>query len=209
MKAHEDYKDDKSDAVACGRPVNEILTALERITKHGEFSDSAGNDVRHIFLGGTPEEQARQRASFEQCRKRWETWWSEHWREFATEEELRSVELPKRDQDLVELAGAARYGVLFPTGPQVRLGPVRMLRLTTSEYANGISHLDLDTGRVFRRYEVIKPADPGEPRSWDCVSPPGTGTTGSTYVNKARSGASTCNSGWSTTVDGIPSRRRS
>jgi RNA polymerase sigma factor (sigma-70 family) len=163
MLSHQARKDDLTEFVGCSRPVSEILTALERITKHSEPLDAAGNGIRHIFLGGTPEQQAQQRASFEHCRKRWEAWWSEHWREFATEEELRSVELPKRDQDLVALTGAARYGVLFPTGPQVRLGPVRMLRLATSEYANGISHLDLDTGRVFRMYEGIKPADSGKP----------------------------------------------
>ncbi len=137
--------------VACGRPVNEIISAIERITKHREPPDVGKNDpLRHVFLGGTPAQQAQQRALFEERQKRWQAWWSEHWKEFVTPEELQSVELPKRDQDLVELAGVARYGVRFPTGAQVRLGPVRMLRLTSSVYGNGKSHLDFDTGRVFR-----------------------------------------------------------
>ena len=112
--------------------------ALERITKHREPPDVGDDDpLRHVFLGGTPEQQAHQRALFEQRQKLWQTWWSEHWQEFVTPEELRSVELPKRDEDLVEMAGVARYGVLFPTGRTVRLGPVRMLRLTQSVYWNG------------------------------------------------------------------------
>jgi hypothetical protein len=165
MRAHQDYKDVQDEkgaqdnSVLCGRPVNEIMTALERITRHGEFSDATGKDVRRISLGGTPEEESRQRASFEQCRTRWEVWWSEHWREFSTAEELRAVELPKRDQDLVGMAGMARYGALFPTGPQVRLGSVHMLRLTTLEYANGNALLDFDTGRVFQRFEGLKLTD--------------------------------------------------
>jgi hypothetical protein len=159
MRAHQDYKNDQSQLVACGRPVNEILTALERITKHGEFFDWAGNDVRHIFLAGTLEQQARKRASFEQCRQRWEAWWSEHWPEFATLDELRSVELPQRDTDLAERDGVGRYGALFPTGPGVRLGPVHMVRLTTSEYANGKSTLDFDSGRTFALYEGNKAAE--------------------------------------------------
>ncbi len=74
--------------------------------------------LRHVFLGGTPEEQAQQRALFAERQKLWQAWWSKHWQEFVTQEELQSVELPKRDEDLVEMAGVARYGVLFPTGSQ-------------------------------------------------------------------------------------------
>jgi hypothetical protein len=164
MKSHEDYKDDHSNHVACGRPVNEILSALERITNHREPPDLGKNDpLRGVFLGGSAAHQAQQRALFEERRKRWQAWWSEHWRAFVTQEELHSAELPKRDQDLVELTGVARYGALFPTGASVRLGPVHMLRLTRSVYSNGKSHLDLDTGQVFQQYEGMKSTDWGEP----------------------------------------------
>ena len=107
---------------------------------------SGENDpLRHVFLGGTPEQQAQQRALFEQRRKLWQAWWSEHWREFVTREELRSVELPRRDEDLVEMAGVARYGVLFPTGangaarsgPNVAAHPVGLLE---REIASRLRH---------------------------------------------------------------------
>jgi hypothetical protein len=163
MKAHQNYKNDEAEDVACGRPVNEILSALERITGHREPPEVGDNDpLRHVFLGGDPEEQARRRAQFEERRKRWESWWSEHRGEFVSPEELRTVELPRRGEDLVERAGLDRYGPLFPTGPGVRLGPVRMLRLTTSEYANARSHLDFETGRAFCQYEGFKATDWGE-----------------------------------------------
>jgi len=137
MLAHQNYKNNREKYVLCGRPVNEILSAIERITRHREPLGVGDNDpLRHVFLGGTPQQQAQKRALFEESQKRWEAWWSEHWREFGTQEELRSVELPKRDEDLVEKAGVARYGVLFPTGVHVRLGPVRILRLNSSVYSN-------------------------------------------------------------------------
>jgi hypothetical protein len=159
MLAHQNYKGDRDTHVAVGRPVNEILSALERITGHRDPPELDKDLLRHVFLGGNPEQEARQRAMFEERRKRWEAWWAEHWREFLTPEELRSVELLKREEDVVEMAGVARYGPLFPTGPGVRLGPARMLRLTRSNYANGKSHLDFDTGRVFELYEGLGPAD--------------------------------------------------
>jgi hypothetical protein len=163
MKAHDYDKDDRSDYVYCGRPVNEILSALERITKHREPPDVGDRDpLRKVFLRGTPEQEAQQRAMFEERHKRWEAWWKDHWREFVSQDELESVDLPRRDRDLVELAGVARYGPLFPTGPRVRLGPVRMLRLTTWLYRNGKSHLDLDTARVFEIFEGLTKADRGQ-----------------------------------------------
>ncbi len=162
MKAHQNY--DRADDVCCGRPVNEIIPALERITKHREPPDIGENDpLRGVFLTGNVQQQARQRALFEQRQQRWQAWWSQHWQEFVGQEELKSVELPKRREDVVEMAGIARFGALFPTGPQVRLGPVRMLRLTRSVYWNARSHLDFDTGRLFEQYEGLKPADWGQP----------------------------------------------
>jgi RNA polymerase sigma factor (sigma-70 family) len=149
--------------VVCGRPVNEILSALERITNHREPPDVGGDDpLRQVFLRATPDGQATPQAKFDERQKLWQEWWSRHWQEFVTQEELRSVELPKRDDDLVEKDGAARYGVLFPTGPAVRLGPVRMLRLTESVYANGKSHLDFDTGMVFSELEGMTAAESGK-----------------------------------------------
>jgi RNA polymerase sigma factor (sigma-70 family) len=169
MLANQNYPDKRPEAtfVACGRPVNEILSALERLTNHSEPPGVGERDpLRHVFLGGTPDEQAQQRALFVERQKLWEMWWSKHWQEFVTQEELQSVELPKREHDVIEMAGLARYGPLFPTGPHIRLGPVRLLRLTQSAYWNGRSHLDFDTGRVFTQYEGARIADWGPPTGW-------------------------------------------
>lgn len=171
LRAHQDFPDDQSDTVAIGRPVNEIITALEKITRHREPRGVGDNDpLRHVMLGGTPEQQARQRAEYEDRRKLWQDWWSAHWQEFVTRAELKSVERPKSSEDLVEKAGVARYGALFPTGPDVRLGPVRRLRLTSLQYANGRSHLDFDTGRTFTLYQGLRTADWDRPDdSWNLL----------------------------------------
>jgi hypothetical protein len=166
MRAHQNHEQkSETRAVLCGRPLNEIFTALERITKHREPPDLKEDDPLAFVSQrvGTHEQQAQKRALFEERQKRWQAWWSEHWREFVTQEELQSVELPTHVADLVEMAGVARYGVLFPTGPQVRLSPVRMLRLNSSVYRNGWSHLDFDTGRIFTQDEGIKTADWPQP----------------------------------------------
>jgi RNA polymerase sigma factor (sigma-70 family) len=196
--------------VACGRPVNEILSALERLTNHSEPPDVGDRDpLRQVFLGGPPDEQAKQRALFAEGQKLWQVWWSKHWQEFITREELQSVELPVRQHDVIEMAGLARYGPLFPTGPHVRLGPVRLLRLTESAYFNGRSHLDFDTGRVFTHYEGVKVADWGPPTGWDRESRRGACKTVSIFDARVISRASTCGSGRLTRVDGKRSRRTS
>ncbi|WP_422931823.1 sigma-70 family RNA polymerase sigma factor [Singulisphaera sp. PoT] len=163
MLDHQTYQEmrklHQSEPVNSGRPVDEILTALESITRHADYRDKAGNDVRFIQLEGSPEQQTRAKVSFEQCQERWRTWWAGHFREFTTQEELQAVEPPKREEDLVEKAGIARYGPLFPTGPGVRLGPVRTLRLSPMPYANRDSSVDFDAGRAFSLFEGMKASE--------------------------------------------------
>ncbi len=164
MKANQSYRSDGEDFVAFGRPVNEIFGALERITKHREPEGVGDKDpLRHVFRGGAPDQQLQQFAMFAERQQLWQAWWSKHWQEFATREELQSAELPKRSVDLVARDGLARIGPLFPTGANVRLGPVRMVRLTRSDYRNGKSHLDFDTGRIFEDLEGINTPDSERP----------------------------------------------
>lgn len=131
-----------------GRPVNEILSALEKITQHRE--PPTGQDpLRHVFLEGTPAQKAAAREQFTQRQQLWETWWEDHAQEFLTPEELRSVQLPSTSEDLVTQAGEAAFGPLFPTGKEVHLGPVHDVSLDYGQYWDTHSCLDLDTGRVY------------------------------------------------------------
>ena len=55
MQANQHHKANGEPHVACGRPVNEILSALERITGHREPPDVGDRDpLRGVSLGETP-----------------------------------------------------------------------------------------------------------------------------------------------------------
>ncbi len=152
MKQHERHPDD-DDSVGYGRPVNEILDALSKITGHHEPPEGQRDKLRHVFLGGTEEQQATKRRMFAERMEHWERWWADHLDEFVSQQELLSVETAKRDKDLVHEAGMARFGPLFPIGAEVRLGPIREVQLEPSIYWNAKSHIDFDSGRVFEQFE--------------------------------------------------------
>ena len=154
------------------------------------------------FWADRPTSKPNSAALFAEGQKLWQVWWSKHWQEFVTREELQSVELPVRQHDVIEMAGLARYGPLFPTGPHVRLGPVRLLRLTESAYFNGRSHLDFDTGRVFTHYEGVKVADWGPPTAWGPRVQAWRMQNGIDVRCQGGLEASTCGSGRLTRVDG-------
>ncbi len=155
MKRHDRDPDDNQH-VSCGRPVNEILDTLTKITGHQEPQDREQDKLRGVFLGGTEEQHAGQRKRFEERREHWQTWWMAHWQEFVTADELKTIGMPPADEDPAEAAGLAKFGPLFPTSPNARLGPVRELQLDSAIYANGKSHVDFDTGRVYEYFEGIE-----------------------------------------------------
>jgi hypothetical protein len=135
MKKHQNYREEKgkeTDWVACGRPVNEIVTALDKLTGTPIPHPGKGNDDR---------------------RERWLAWWEKHKKEFADDDALKAVARRPRDVDVVEEAGLAKFGPLFPTGPNWRLGPVREVTLDLEQFANGKALLDFDTGRAFEIWE--------------------------------------------------------
>ena len=163
MKAHQNYKDDKANHVACGRPVNEIITRA-REDHQAPRAPRRGRDdrLRHVFLREPPRSQSPTAGAFR-----------------ATSEALAGVVVgtlagirhpggitfgraAKRTEDLVELAGVARYGTLFPTGqqstrsdPNVAADPAGILERKI------VSRLRHRTG--FTGYEGTKWTDWGQP----------------------------------------------
>lgn len=134
MQQHQNHpvtKDEKG--VACGRPVNEITTALEKLT---------GVPTPHP--GGGKEDDRRER---------WLAWWKIHQREYPEDAELKAVARRPKQPDLVEAAGLAKYGPLFPTGADWRLGPVREVTLESIGYLNAKAFFDFDTGRLLEHME--------------------------------------------------------
>ncbi len=80
------------------------------------------------------------------------------WSELLNEKELQSVQVTGRDRDLVEEAGLARFGPLFPTGKTVELGPVHEVELQFDSYLNANSYIDFDTGRLYQSRQGISGA---------------------------------------------------
>ncbi|MBX3439136.1 MAG: hypothetical protein KF861_16725 [Planctomycetaceae bacterium] len=151
-----DRRESDREYFAYGRPVNEVLDAIQRIIGHRE--PPAGNEdpLRHITLKGDDRHQAWQRSQFSERQAHWKDWWADHWQEFVTQDELDSVAVPVRDVDLVEAAGVARFGPLFPTGADVRLGPVIDVDLPSGDCWDAKSNMDLDTGFLYECLEGIE-----------------------------------------------------
>lgn len=153
MKLHDRAPDDRRD-FSYGRPVNEILVALERLTGHREPPHNGQqDDLRHVFLRGSDAEQAAQRKQFDERMRVWQDWWAKNWRRFVTKQQLETVTILPRDQDLVARDGLARFGPLFPTGPGVNLGPIHDVVLESTHLWDAKSHIDFDSGRVYEFLE--------------------------------------------------------
>lgn len=159
-----DRSPDEQRHFSYGRPVNEILDALQTLTGHVEPPGGAEQDqLRRIFLRGTEAERAEQRKPFEARQEAWQKWWSENWPLFVTEGEQDPPKFAPRE-DLVENAGIEKFGPLFPTGPDVRLGPVQDVELQSTNFWDGKSHIDFDTGRVYEYLERDHEVDAFEER---------------------------------------------
>jgi len=138
-------------------PPREIFATLEKLTGHRDLPDPEGK-TWNMYLTGKPEHDEPKKRLFEECQRRWEAWWSEHWREFVREkDELAWVQEAARGKDLVGEAGVKEFGPLFPTGLNVRLGPVHEVVLDRSDYWDAKSYIDFDTGRTYEYFEGVEP----------------------------------------------------
>ncbi|HUE16754.1 MAG TPA: M56 family metallopeptidase, partial [Planctomycetaceae bacterium] len=133
MQAHQDFPETNKNGFSYGRPINEISTALTKLTGRSEPGGD-GTDARAI---------------------NWIQWWNAHLGEFAAEEALPSAPAAAGNRDLVEVAGIARFGPLFPTGKEVILGPVHEVELQFDGYLNAPAYIDFDSGRRYQMLEGI------------------------------------------------------
>ena len=159
MKAHQNYKNDREDPVAVGRPVNEILSAARKDHQAPGARRRGDNDpLRHVLRDGTPDQQIKQLAMFVERQQPGKAWWSKHWQEFATRRGIaigRAAEARCRPRCQ---GRACSKRAAISHRASVRLGLVRMLRLTRTDYWNGKSLLDFDAGRIFEYLEGIQNA---------------------------------------------------
>lgn len=103
MRRHDDDLDDRDPkGYNWGRPINEVRTALNKLTgtAHGEI------ELCHVHgRTGTPRQQHLKEVLFIRCAERWSNWWQENWRDHITDETYSVVHLPslKQEDDLFEL----------------------------------------------------------------------------------------------------------
>jgi len=153
-----------------GRSVREVTAALEKITGHSEghehFHAHDSNDNRITGMYDvTPEIAERQERYRQAVAERWQLWWDEHWSEFLSEKEP-IPPAAERGEDLVDAAGAARFGVPFPSGQGVLLSPVRELVLAPTTFRDAKAFLDLETGRQFFSREGALPENRFDFAKW-------------------------------------------
>ncbi len=154
----------KSGHFSYGRPIYEIMPALEQMT-----GQSYGwKELRFVHLEGAPEQQRIQRLLFLKLAQRWADWWAKNWQKYVKDEGGAQIELTK--QSLGQAAAALRTtGVVrpstFPRGARVTLGERSIDSFIKSfdEWSAEALH-DLDTGRYANPpAELIKSSQPNQP----------------------------------------------
>ncbi len=157
-----------------GRPINEILPALQKITgENHRWRELAFTNIADVGGSGESAEQNRlKRLEFQKLAVRWADWWDKNWQKFVKDEDEAEIEptrrvLAKNAEELAQLTPQPMSG--FPVGKDVALGggmswpsiisfddPRMMYR---SEAC-----IDLDTGRMpLPPDELVKTSSPGTP----------------------------------------------
>ena len=97
MRKHDDdLKDRDPTGYNWGRPINEVRTALNKLTgtEHGEI------ELCHIHGDrGNPRQRHLKHELFMRCADRWAVWWEENWRDHISDERFSKVELPDFSTD--------------------------------------------------------------------------------------------------------------
>ncbi len=97
MRKHDDdLNNSDPDGYNWGRPINEVRTALNKLTgtEQGEI------ELCHIHgRDGTPRQRYLKQLLFMRCAERWAEWWEDHWRDYVSDEAYAKVELPEFQAD--------------------------------------------------------------------------------------------------------------
>lgn len=97
MRKHDDDLEDRDpDGYNWGRPINEVRTALNKLTgtEQGEV------ELCHIHGKSATRRQAYlKQMLFRQCAERWAEWWENNWRDHISDEAFSVVDLPDFEAD--------------------------------------------------------------------------------------------------------------
>lgn len=136
LKQHENWPS-PDEWVAYGRPTNEILGTLHRL---------AGQRLPDLSVRGP---HPTWKTAY------WREWW-DHGRSDLKLSFEAAIELPSRDEDLVERDGTRQFGPLFPTGPDQYLSNAVEITLSSFRLAGAASCLDFETGKLYEYLEGVR-----------------------------------------------------
>jgi hypothetical protein len=94
MQRHDKVQTEAGSSFSYGRPINEVLTALQKLTGEtgivpGEKDNQEFKDIRQVFRDwpeGRPEENRKKPTLFLRFAEHWADWWSKNWRSFVKDE---------------------------------------------------------------------------------------------------------------------------
>ncbi len=117
MQEHDNDHTNFGKHFSFGRPINEVLLALQKLTGikqvvPGEQGDQEYKDVYHIFRDGSAEEIRKQERLFLQFAERWAAWWSKNWKTYVKDEAEAQLRRPFGDRVRSKPGTARRSGDL-------------------------------------------------------------------------------------------------
>ncbi|HUT90393.1 MAG TPA: M56 family metallopeptidase, partial [Thermoguttaceae bacterium] len=148
MQQHDSDQRDGWQRFTYGRPIREIMPALEKMTgeAHGWM------ELNFASLKGGEAQQRIQRTLFLELAERWADWWSENWPRYVEDEADAQLDRTKRSLDEYSISIAAAPDRAprqeFPRGPNVAVGGnVVDIFIESFDESPSSGFLDLDTGR--------------------------------------------------------------
>lgn len=93
---HDLAEKDSPESYDVGRPVREVIGALEKLTNH-----RGQEDLYHTFLTGTPNQIRLKRELFHREAKHWSQWWNDNALQLVADDSYHDVKLEDLPSDLV------------------------------------------------------------------------------------------------------------
>jgi beta-lactamase regulating signal transducer with metallopeptidase domain len=97
MEAHDRDRNDHANHFSFGRPINEVLSALQKLcgieaVVPREQYVQEFKDIHHIFLSGKSESDRPRQELFLRFAETWADWWAQNWRFYVKDESEAQVE---------------------------------------------------------------------------------------------------------------------
>ena len=124
MQEHDKNRTNGRDDFSFGRPINEILPALQQLTGvtgliPGNQDDQAYRNIHYIFLGGNDEANRKLFLQFAEC---WADWWAKNWQFHVKDVGEAQLDQTKKTLDRIAKALPAQPPATPPATPPASNG---------------------------------------------------------------------------------------